>query len=191
MEKRICVFCSSSDAIDAVYFNDAQNLGKIIGVRHYQLIHGGGKIGLMGVIARTVQQFGGTVMGIIPEKLNMIGIASETDDQLVVTKDMQERKAVMRDNSDVFIALPGGFGTLEEVMEVITLKQLRYHSCPIIFINTNNFYGKLLDQFEVFYQQDFAKPNYRKLYFVANNIDQAIDYIDNYQPETIEDKWFK
>jgi hypothetical protein len=104
---------------------------------------------------------------------------------------MQERKARMRDISDAFIALPGGFGTLEEILEVITLRQLTYHTKPIVFINTNGFFDFLFKQFEVSYDELFAKPVYRELYFVAKNPAEALDYIENYTPVILDTKWFK
>ena len=98
---------------------------------------------------------------------------------------MQERKAKMRELSDAYIALPGGFGTLEEILEVITLKQLDYLGGPIVFVNTNGFFDDLLKQFEKSYHENFAKENYRKIYFVAKNPAEAIEYILNYEPENL------
>ena len=96
----------------------------------------------------------------------------------------------MRDISDAFIALPGGFGTLEEILEVITLRQLSYHTKPIVFINTNNFFEFLFKQFEVTYLEMFAKEIYRELYFVAQNAEDALEYIVNYKPIELDSKWF-
>jgi uncharacterized protein (TIGR00730 family) len=93
--------------------------------------------------------------------------------------------------SDAFIALPGGFGTLEEILEVMTLRQLSYHTKPIVFINTNNFFEHLIKQFEVSYKEMFAKDLYRDLYFVAQNSEEAMDYLKNYQPADVDAKWFK
>jgi hypothetical protein len=103
---------------------------------------------------------------------------------------MQERKARMRDMSDAFIALPGGFGTLEEILEVITLRQLSYHTKPIVFINTNGFFNHLFKQFEVSYNEMFAKEVYRELYFEAGNAAEAMKYILNYKPVVLDAKWF-
>lgn len=102
-----------------------------------------------------------------------------------------ERKFKMRELSDSFIALAGGFGTLEEILEVITLKQLGYHSKAVVFINTNDFYNDLFRQFEKSYEEKFAKENYRKLYFVAKNAAEAMEYLLNYKPEAVIDKWFE
>jgi uncharacterized protein (TIGR00730 family) len=103
---------------------------------------------------------------------------------------MQNRKAKMREMSDAFIALPGGFGTLEEILEVMTLRQLSYHTKPVIFINTNNFYKYLFKQFEVAYQEMFAKSVYRELYYVAESANEAMEYLQNYTPVELDSKWF-
>lgn len=186
----ICVFCSSSDALPRKYYDTATELGKQIGEQGHTLVHGGGKIGLMGVLSRTVKKYGGRVIGVIPEKLNIRGVASETDDELIVTKDMRERKAVLHDHAEAFITLPGGFGTLEEVMETLTLKQLKYHSKPVVFINTDDFYKHLFNQFDVLYNEKFTKPDFRNLYFAAGNTNDAMEYIYGYKYEDILDKWF-
>ncbi len=96
----------------------------------------------------------------------------------------------MRELSDAFIALPGGFGTLEEVLEVLTLRQLGYHTKPVVFINTNNFFEYLFKQFEVSFAELFAKEIYRELYFTANNSKEAIKYIQEYEPAELDSKWF-
>ncbi len=96
----------------------------------------------------------------------------------------------MREMADAFIALPGGFGTLEEILEVMTLRQLSYHTKPVVFVNTNNFFNYLLKQFEFSYQEMFAKEIYRELYFVAENSDEAIKYLYSYVPVELDSKWF-
>ena len=129
MEKSICVYCSSSDHISETYVPVAQTTGRLITERGYTLIYGGGNVGLMGVLARSVHECGGRVFGVIPEALKAIeGVAYDLADELVVTRTMQERKAIMFTKANAFLVLPGGFGTLEEFMEVLTLKQLRYHN---------------------------------------------------------------
>jgi len=184
-QKAICVFCSSSEALDNLYFNEAKKLGKLIAQNGFNLVHGGGKIGLMGVISEATQANGGKVIGVLPEQLNIEGIASETDNEIIITKDITDRKVEMHKRSEAFIALPGGFGTLEEIAEVITLKQLKYHTKPIVIINSNNFYEHLLQLFEMFYQHSFAKKDFKKQYFIAQNPNEAIKYIINYKYEEI------
>lgn len=167
----------------------ASELGQLMAQNGYNLVHGGGKVGLMGVLACAVQKYGGTVTGVLPELLNLEGIASETDDEIIITKDMADRKAEMRKRSRAFIALPGGFGTLEELMEVITLKQLGYHNLPIVIINTEEYYGPLLQLFEQQFRLKFADEAYRSLYFIAQGPADAIEYIRNYKYPEIRKKW--
>lgn len=189
--RSVCVFCSSSEALDEKYYLLAEELGKKIGENNLRLIHGAGKIGLMGVLSRTVKKLNCHVTGVIPETLNKEGITSETDDEIIVTDSMHERKRIMREKADAFIALPGGFGTLEELLEIITLKQLRYHKKPIVIINYSHFYDNLIHQFEQMFWQQFSKKEYRNLYFIAENINDAFEYLNSYKYSITEDKWFR
>jgi uncharacterized protein (TIGR00730 family) len=189
MQKTICVYCSSSSAIDEVYFVAARELGEAIARRDWGLVYGGSDVGLMGAVARAVHLHQGTVIGIIPQTIHARGIAYETADELLVTRDLRERKAEMERRADAFIALPGGFGTLEEVIEVLTLKQLQVHAKPIIFLNINGFYDPLITLFEHYYQQQFARPETRQLYFIAPDVTSTVGHIETYQAPIIESKW--
>lgn len=189
MNKVICVYSSSSCTIDRSYFIIAEKLGETLALRGDTLLFGGGLIGLMGATAKAVHQNHGKVIGVIPKALNLKGVVYETCDELIVTEGMRERKAVMDARSDAFIALPGGFGTLEEILEIITLKQLKYHNKPIVIMNVNGFYDRLLMQFETIIDQKFAKPESQGLYHVTNNPNEALEYIDSYQPMVIKEKW--
>lgn len=187
----ICVFCSSSNAIDNTYFEDAQKLGKLIGQGGHQLVNGGANVGLMEAATIAACKAGAKTIGIIPERMIGRSLASNNSHEVIITADMMERKAQMRQISDAFIALPGGFGTLEEILEVITLRQLSYHTKPIVFVNTNNFFDHLFKQFELSYVELFAKDIYRKLYYVAKTPEDAIKYIENYKEVELDSKWFK
>ncbi|MCF6357769.1 MAG: TIGR00730 family Rossman fold protein [Draconibacterium sp.] len=187
----ICVFCSSSNAISNVYFREAEELGKLIGNREHTLINGGANVGLMEAVTVSARNAGARTVGIIPKRMIGRSLASDNSHDVFITKDMMERKEKMREMSDAFIALPGGFGTLEEILEVMTLRQLSYHTKPIVFINTNNFFKYLFKQFEVSYGEKFAKDLDNDLYFVANNSEEAMDYIKNYKPVELDEKWFK
>lgn len=189
MIKKICVFCGSSDTADAVYLNLAFNLGAKIADLDKTLVHGAGRIGLMGELMRGANQKNGEVIGIVPEKLNSEKIVCKTSQQLIITSDMYERKKTLISISDAFIILPGGFGTLDELSEVVTLKQLRYHSKPIIILNYNQFYDKLLVFFENLYDNNFANNNYRNLYYIADNIEDTFNYLSSYQFEFVKDKY--
>lgn len=187
----ICVFSSSSNAIKDIYFREAKQLGKIIADGKHTLINGGANVGLMEAVTVAASLGGAKTVGIIPERLKDRSLTSENSHEVIVTPDMQDRKSKMREISDAFIALPGGFGTLEEILEVITLRQLAYHTKPIVFINTNNFFEYLFKQFEVTYQEMFAKEAYRNLYFIANNAEEAMKYIIEYKPVVLDSKWFE
>jgi len=187
----ICVYSSSSNAIADVYVNEAIDLARLIGQANFCLVNGGSNVGLMDVITREAVISGAKTIGVIPEKLKNFNLASLHAHEIIVSGDMMQRKDKMRELSDAFIALAGGFGTLEEILEVITLKQLGYHNKAIVFINTNGFYNDLFQQFEKSYDEKFAKENYRKLYFIAGNSAQAMNYILNYKPEETVNKWFE
>ncbi|MFZ7104820.1 MAG: TIGR00730 family Rossman fold protein [Peptococcaceae bacterium] len=188
--KHICVYSSSSSAVGPEYFTAAQKLGAEIARRGMGLIFGGGIVGLMGETAKAVHEMGGHVIGVIPEALNQKGIVYEQCDELIVTDDLRRRKAVMDERADGFIALPGGFGTLEELLEIITLKQLKYHNKPIVILNINHFYEGLLDVFENIIKLKFAKVDCRDLYFVAGDVREALEYLEGYVPRDCGLKWF-
>lgn len=191
MQKKICIYCSSSDAVDPVYFQSAKELAALVATKNHTLVYGGANVGLMGEIAKTAHAFGGKVVGIIPEGIKNLGITFEEADELVITKDLRERKSIMETCSDAFIALPGGFGTLEEMIEMITLKQLSFHNKPLVFLNVNNFYDPLFNLFEHIYTQRFARPEFKTLYFVAPDPKSAVEYIESYVPGEIPGKVFK
>ena len=186
----ICVFSSSSNAIAEIYFEEARKLGKLIAASKWNLIYGGANVGLMHTCAEAARESGAKTTGIIPELIHAHRLSNPNDHEQIVTPNMRERKYLMRKRSSAFIALPGGFGTLEEILEVITLKQLSYHNKAIVFVNTNGFYNALLEQFERSYQETFAKESYRSMYFVAANADEAVAYIKEYQPSEPLAKWF-
>jgi uncharacterized protein (TIGR00730 family) len=189
LEKFICVYSSSSSAVDCQYFAAARELGTKMAQRNMGLIFGGGVVGLMGETARALHAANGMVVGVIPEALNEKGIVYENCDELIVTKGLRERKAIMDERADAFIALPGGFGTLEELLEIITLKQLRYHNKPVVVLNINGFYDGLIQVFENIIELKFAKVTSRDLYHVSPTVDDALSYIENYVPLQWESKW--
>jgi uncharacterized protein (TIGR00730 family) len=182
----ICVFCSSSDALDAVYFDAAAALGAEIARRGCTLVYGGGKWGLMGAIARAAHAAEGRVVGVIPESLMPQAYADA--DELVRTPDMRARKAAMEARADAFIGLPGGFGTLEELLEIMTLKQLGFHTKPIVLLNVAGFYDGLLAVFEQMYRHRFANSAFSQLYHVTPGASDALAYIEAYEPVDLPDK---
>lgn len=188
-EKALAVYCSSSDHVAPEFFAAARELGQAIAVHGYTLIYGGTKVGLMGEIARSVHAAGGKVIGVIPVAIQERGLAYEQCDELIVTVDMRMRKATMEALADGFVAFPGGFGTLEELFEVLTLKQLGYHQKPIAILNAHGFYDPLMHLFEHIYAANFARPDYRGLYQVAATADELFRYLETYAPPALKDKW--
>jgi len=187
----ICVFSSSSNAIADAYIHEAKELAGIIGRSGFCWINGGSNVGTMEVLLREARKNGAKTIGIIPEKLRGFNLASAHAHEIIVSENMMDRKLQMREMSDAFVAMAGGFGTLEEILEVITLKQLGYHHKAIVFINTNGFFDDLFRQFEKSYQEKFAKESYRNLYFIARNAAEAMEYVIKYKPEQSENKWFE
>lgn len=174
----ICVYCSSSNTIADDYPRAAEALGRELAERGYELIYGGGDVGLMGVLAEVVNEEGGTVTGVIPGRLQVReGVAYDADD-LIVTETMRERKRIMYQKADAFIVLPGGFGTVEEFMEVLTLKQLGYHDHPIVILNVDGFFDTLLDFFEELREGHFAREPVSDLVSVVSSVETALDRTD-------------
>lgn len=188
--KALAVYCSSSDVIHQDYFVAAIKLGKAMAENDYQLVYGGGMVGLMGAVARSVKDNGGKTLGVVPKALNIDKVVNDIDDELIVTVGMRERKAIMDEKACAFVGLPGGFGTFEEMFEVLTLKQLGYHNKAIVFLNIRGYYNHLLDMFEHIYAEGFAKEQYRVLYHVSESVEDALKYLKNYQPHKLPDKWF-
>ncbi len=190
LSMNICVFSSSSNAIPEIYFDAARSLGRLLGESGWKLIYGGANVGLMHACAEAARESGSKTVGIIPELIHAHRLSSPNDHEQIITPNMRERKYLMRKRSNAFIALPGGFGTLEEILEVITLKQLNYHNKAIVFINTNGYYNPLFEQFDRAYQETFAKESYREMYFVASTPEEAVAYIRDYVPAEPLSKWF-
>ena len=189
--KSICVFCSSSNSIDDVYFETATDLGHRIGQLGLGLVYGGASIGLMGAIARATHEKGGRVLGVIPEFFRDKDKDFEYSkaDELIIVETMRIRKAVMDERADAFIALPGGIGTLEEVIEILSMKQLGLTEKPLVFVNTNNFYDGLISNLQNMVDLKFAKLSTLELFAICPNPSSALEFILSYQPRKTDDKW--
>ena len=184
--KNVCVFASSSNKLEQAFYNDAEKLGELLAKNGYYIVYGGSRLGMMYACARAVKQNGGKILGVMPQKLVEFGVANPNDcDEFFETVGMRERKAKMDAISDAVIALAGGFGTLEEISEMIVQKQLGYNSKPIILLNTNGFYDNLITFFETIMKNSFAKETARELYFIASTPEDAIKYLNNYIPKEI------
>ncbi len=183
--KNICIFASSSDNIDKVHFKAAYEMGAKIGDNGFNIIYGGSVLGLMGEATSAARAHGAEITGVMPEKLYNLGIFEGECTKFILTKGMRERKAKMDELSDAIIALSGGFGTLEELSEMIVQKQLGYNNKPIVILNTNGFYDNLIKFFNDIISQRFAPDITSKLYYVTKSSDEAIDYIKTYDFEEI------
>ena len=180
MKKRVCVFASSSSLLDDSYTEAATELGTLLGKSGFDFVYGGSNLGLMWASAKAAKDNGAKLTGVMPEKLyNLCVSKEEACDSFIVTQGMRERKAKLDENSDAVIALAGGFGTLEELSEMIVQKQLGYNKKPIVLLNTNGFYNKLNEFFEVIISENFAKAQTREMYFIANTPQEAIEYLQN------------
>jgi cytokinin riboside 5'-monophosphate phosphoribohydrolase len=186
----ICVFSSSSDIIEPHFFKAATELGSEIARRGDTLVWGGCKVGLMGAVAEGAHDAGGKVVGVIPTFMQRRALAYEAADEMIATETMRERKAEMESRADAFIALPGGFGTLEEMLEIITLKQLQQHTKPVIFLDVDGFWAPLASLFDHILQLKFAKPVYRELYAFLPTVPRVFEYLDSYEAPVIASKWF-
>lgn len=173
----ITVYCASSSAVAARYVEAAEEAGQRLAEGGHVLVYGGGNVGLMGVLARSVHAHGGHVVGVIPEALKAReGIAYDVADEMIVTETMRERKKIMYTRADAFLVLPGGFGTLEEFLEVLTLRQLRYHDHPIALVNTAGFYDPLLKVFSHFVRERFAADAHH--FFTAATPAEALRHLE-------------
>lgn len=186
--KSICVFCGSSIGGDDAYREAAANLGRLLAEREIRLVYGGGKVGLMGVVADAALQASGAVLGIIPESLMLKEVGHGSLTELVVTRTMHERKAAMADAAEGFIALPGGFGTLDELCEILTWAQLGIHQKPVGLLDTLNFFGQLTSFFDFVSAQGFIRPEHRSLLLEAPSPEMLLDRMMDWEPTSIA-KW--
>lgn len=182
-KKRVCVFASSCNYLDEIYYDEASELGKLLGQSNMDMVYGGSSLGLMWACAKEVKTNGGKLLGVMPEKLHNMGVSTDVCDEFFVTPCMRSRKAKMDELCDAVVALAGGFGTLEELTELIVQKQLGYNNKAIVLLNTNGFYNKLVLFFEEIIGQNFARENARDLYFVANSVCDVVEYLKNYKSE--------
>jgi uncharacterized protein (TIGR00730 family) len=188
--RSVTVYCSSSTAIPKAYFEAAEELGRSIAKHKWHLVYGGNFVGLMASIAQSARDAGGRVIGITPQLMVDKGYADSKADELIVTNGMRDRKALMEERGDAFVALPGGLGTFEEVFEIIVGKQLNYHSKPIVLLNVLRYFDPLLRMIEHGIEHKFIKSKARELYFVAETVPAAIDHLRSYTPPPPTDKWF-
>ncbi|MGH9752633.1 MAG: TIGR00730 family Rossman fold protein [Blastocatellia bacterium] len=186
--KRICVFCGSSSGGREIYGEQARALGYAMAERGIGLVYGGGGIGMMGAVADAVIKARGEVIGVIPYALAAKERARRDVDMRVVNT-MHERKAMMAELSDAFIAMPGGFGTLEEMMETITWGQLGIHQKPVGLLNVAGYYDPLMAMIDRAIEEGFIMPRYRRLFVASSGVDELFDLMREFQPLEGVVKW--
>lgn len=180
--KKICVFCGSSQGKKTSYQESAIELGKVLVSRNIDLVYGGGSIGLMGLVSQAVHDGGRHVMGVIPKTLMPRELTGVTVGEVKAVSDMHQRKAEMARHSDAFIALPGGYGTLEELLEVITWAQLGIHDKPVGLLNVDGYYNSLLSFIDKAVEEGFISPSARHIIVSAPNAKELVKKLEDYVP---------
>jgi uncharacterized protein (TIGR00730 family) len=187
--KRITVYCGSNTGSNEMFKVKAYELGKALAHDGIELVYGGAKVGLMGAVANGVLNNGGKAIGVLPRFLARKELLHDDLTELILVDTMHERKAKMVELSDGFIALPGGFGTLDELFEVLTWGQLSLHHHPVALLNTDEYYNGLLDFVETMIRNGFVKEEYRDMLLVSSDIETLLEMMKTYEPITNE-KWF-
>ncbi|WP_067934279.1 TIGR00730 family Rossman fold protein [Alicyclobacillus kakegawensis] len=187
--KRVCVFAGSSTGIDSAYTMAARQLGEAIAAEGWELVYGGSKAGLMGEVANTVLRQGGTVIGVMPTGLFQTEVVHTGLSRFIEVKDMHERKAAMGDLSDAFVALPGGYGTFEELFEVVSWAQLGIHRKPIGLLNVQGYYVPLLQMVDHAVRAGFVRSASRRLLLAADNAQDLLDALKAHPPAQVEPSW--
>ena len=170
----LCIFCGSRTGLNETYRQEAEILGKLMAERNIRLVYGGGKVGMMGVIADSVLQHGGHVIGVIPKSLVDLELAHPDANEMIVVENMHKRKERMYELSDAFLALPGGFGTLDEFCEIFTWFQLGFHKKKIGFLNSDNYFDHLLDHFQHSVDQGFVDQHLYDTIIVENKVTEIL-----------------
>jgi len=185
--KRVCIQCGSNFGVLPEYRSAAHQLGKTLALKGFEVVYGGGNAGLMGAVAEGALEVGGKVIGVIPkaiaEKLDALPISENH-----IVEDMHERKSLMFELSDAFIALPGGFGTLEEILEILTWAQLGYHGKPAGILNVCNYFDKLIEFLSQSVSQGFIKATHFEMLQIGNSVEELLEKFRVYQAPQ-EDKW--
>jgi len=184
--ERITVYCGSSPGKNPAYQAAAINLGRVMASRKITLVYGGGSVGLMGILARTVVEEGGQVIGVIPRAIAEMEVAYTELQDLRIVEDMHSRKKMMADLADAFIALPGGLGTVEELMEILTWGQLGFHQKPTGILNIDGFFDPLLVFLERLREDQFIAPEHQSMLLVDQNPASLLDQFVSYLPPQVD-----
>jgi len=184
--KRICVFCGANTGKRDQYSTAAKDLAEELVSREIEIVYGGGRIGLMGVLAERAIELGGRVIGVIPESLATKEVAHDSISELIVVGSMHQRKAKMAELSDGFISLPGGIGTIEETFEMLTWSQLGFHNKPCGIINVEGFYDKLIEFLNHTSEEKFFMDIYRRMLIVETDPSALLDKFEQYKPPQVK-----
>ncbi|MDX5585166.1 MAG: TIGR00730 family Rossman fold protein [Aureibaculum sp.] len=179
--ERIAVFCGSSAGYNRIYANEAKKLGVYMATNNIGLVYGGGKIGIMGALADSVLENKGEVIGVIPDMLRHVEVVHTKITEMIVTKKMSKRKVTISKLVSGYIALAGGFGTLDEIFEAMTLGQLGIEKKPVGILNTNGYFDHLLKQLDVMVKEGFLKSSNRNMVIVSNSVEELIFQMNNYK----------
>ncbi|GAV86061.1 Lysine_decarbox domain-containing protein [Cephalotus follicularis] len=187
--KRICVFCGSKAGYKSSFSDATLELGKQLVEKKIDLVYGGGSVGLMGLISKTVFNGGCHVLGVIPKALMPHEISGETIGEVKTVVDMHQRKAEMAKHADAFIALPGGYGTMEELLEMVTWSQLGIHEKPVGLLNVDGYYNSLLAFFDKGVEEGFINSSARHIVIIADTAEKLIQKMEEYAPIHKSGKW--
>ena len=173
----LCVFCGASNAIDETYLTLGAELGRRMAQHDIRLVYGGGDCGVMGAVANAVLQQSGKVTGVFPESLKDIENEHQSLTEIIIVETMHQRKEIMYQRSKAFVVLPGGFGTMDEMFEILTWKQLRLHEKPIIIVNHNGYWDHLIALMDNIISQRFAGEDVRSFYQVVSSVDELFEVL--------------
>jgi len=190
MIKSLCVFCGSRTGRNDDFSRIAYDFGKLMALSNINLVYGGAKVGIMGAIANGVLNNQGKAIGVLPIFFKEKEIIHDKLTELILVDSMHERKVKMIDMSDAFVALPGGFGTLDEMSEVLTLSQLGKYKKPLGLLNIEGFFDHLLMFFETMYNHQYIKNEHLKLFYASSEPSQLIQWLENYNPPKVK-QWIK
>ncbi|WP_257710663.1 TIGR00730 family Rossman fold protein [Gramella sp. MT6] len=184
----LAVFCASSDGNDTEIYKTAYEVGKMMAENSIRLIYGGSKLGLMGQVAQGVMDYNGKATGVIPDFLKTKEVVHTSLDKLITTQDMHERKLTMNELSDAFITLPGGFGTFEELFEIVTWAQLGLHRKPIGLLNIRGFYDDLINMLNKMCSKGLLKKDNLDILLISDNFEDLLDQMRKFEPKPVP-KW--
>jgi cytokinin riboside 5'-monophosphate phosphoribohydrolase len=184
--KKICVFCSSTDKLHQDYVDTAKNLGQLLGKSGHHLVYGGSHRGLMGEVSKNFAEHSEEITEIIPKIFENVAIKEHN---CIVTERFGERLEKMQEHSDAFIALPGGFGSMHEILDVLISKQLKLHSKPLVVINTNGIFTPMIEQIKKVIDEGMVPKDNHQFLHEVNSPEEALKYIEEYNPEEVGEKF--